>query len=342
MQETPYADRPAVVVWEMTRACRLACRHCRATAQREPDPNQLSVLEGYNLLEQIAAAAPDLLILTGGDPARRADLLRLIRRGTSLGLRIALSPSATPDLLALDFNALREAGVRRVSLSLDGATPETHNAFRGVSRAWDWTMRAAAQFRVAGIPFQINTTITKSNLGEFDDLARVVTEMQPAAWTIFLVVPMGRAKNEPLPSPFEVEQLFLKLRELSLSVPFAIRTTEGQHYRRILAQHPRSKYATPLPAPINDAKGFVFVSHTGEVCPSGFLPIGAGNVRNSTLLEVYRAAPLFRALRDPARLQGKCGRCKFNALCGGSRARAYAVTGDPLAEEPLCSYQPSK
>lgn len=338
MQHTPYADRPAVVVWETTRACRLACRHCRAEAQREAHPAQLSLLEGYKLLDQIADVDPDLLILTGGDPARRKDLLRLIRHASRLGLRVALSPSATPDLLALDFSELREAGVRRVSLSLDGATAETHNAFRGVSKAWDWTMRAAEAFRLAGIPFQINTTITGRNLSEFDALTEIVTGMQPAGWTIFLVVPTGRAEEEPLPSPTEVETLFTKLRALSLSVPFAIRTTEGQHYRRVLAQ--RSRCGESLPPPINDGKGFVFVSHTGDICPSGFLPLAAGNIKRRSLGSVYREAPLFRELRDPSLLRGKCGRCEFKSLCGGSRARAYAVTGDYLAEEPLCIYQP--
>ena len=299
------------------------------------DPRELSSKEGRALLAQVAEADPRLLILTGGDPSRRDDVMEMIREAAGRGLRVAFSPGATPDLLALDFSELKEAGVWRVSLSLDGATAADHNAFRGVSRAWDWTMRAVEKLHAAGIPFQINSSITASNIASFDALACTVESLHPAGWTIFLVVPTGRAGVSDLPAAGDVETLFEKLLELSKRVDFEIRTTEGQHYRRLLARQ-----GADQAAPTNGARGFVFVSHTGDICPSGFLPVVGGNVRRDSLLATYRNAPEFVALRDSSNLQGKCGRCPFNRICGGSRARAYATTGNLFAEDPLCSYQP--
>ncbi len=333
-----FDDFPSVVIWEMTRACRLACEHCRAISRRSPDPTELSADESLELIDHIAQAEPQLLIFTGGDPCRRKDLIDLITYASAKGLRVGLSPGATPDFLVLDIDRLREAGVSRVSLSLDGATEESHNSFRGVTKAWRWTMQAVEKLNAAGLPFQIHSTITSKTLGEFDALAKMVESLNPAGWTIFMVVPTGRADMAMLPQPAEVEQLFSKLVEISRRVPFAIRTTEGQHYRRVLAQNGTA--TGELPAAVNDAKGLLFISHTGEIYPSGFLPLSEGNVRNQNLLCTYRNAPLFQRLRDPQFLKGKCGRCSYNRLCGGSRARAYAVTGDPFAEEPLCIYQP--
>jgi AdoMet-dependent heme synthase len=335
MSVDAFNERPMVVVWEMTRACRLACRHCRAEARPARDPRELSTEEGRGLIADIAEAAPRLLILTGGDPSRRDDLLGMVEEATARGLRVAFSPSATPDLLALDFGELKRAGVWRVSLSLDGATRSAHNAFRGVSRAWDWTMQAVERLHAEGIPFQINSSITASNIGSFDAMAHMVESLHPAGWTIFLVVPTGRAGMADLPGAADVEVMFEKLLEMSKRVDFEIRTTEGQHYRRLLAQRGAAQAA-----PTNGAKGFIFVSHIGDICPSGFLPVVGGNVRRDNLLASYREAPEFVALRNPANLRGKCGRCPFNRLCGGSRARAYASTGDLFAEDPLCSFQP--
>lgn len=342
MNLPPYHDRPVVVIWEMTRACRLACKHCRAVAQRRRDPNELTTREARGLIDQVAAADPQYFILTGGDPSRREDFLEVAGYAAERGLRVAMSPGATPDFLQMDLEAVRAAGVTRLSFSLDGATERTHNHFRGVSRAWEWTMRGMQAAREAGLSFQINSTITADTLGEFEDLAALVRELQPAAWTIFLLVPTGRGRMLASPTAAQVERLFERLCDLSREVPFPISTTEGPHYRRVLLQ--RSPAASGRKkvrvSSVNDGRGFVFVSYTGEVCPSGFLPLGAGNVRQSPLLSIYREAPLFRALRDPGALKGKCGRCEFREVCGGSRARAYAWTGDPFAEEPLCLYQP--
>ena len=287
------------------------------------------------MLDQVAEARPQLLILTGGDPSRRDDLFEVMDGARARGLRVAFSPSATPDLLKLDFGVLRDLGVCRVSLSLDGATPVAHNTFRGVKRAWSWTMEAAAKLRWAGVGLQINSTVTASTIAQFDHLAAVVESLSPAGWTLFLVVPTGRAGMNELPSAEDVERLFEKLLEMSRRVGFEIRTTEGPHYRRLLAQ----RGVTPTRC-TNDGKGFVFVSHTGEVCPSGFLPVSGGNVRSRPLLTIYRDAPLFRRLREPALLEGRCGRCPFNSICGGSRARAFSTTGNYLAEDPLCNFEP--
>ena len=340
MMNLDFESRPAIVVWEMTRACRLACRHCRAAARPFRDPAEFSTDEGKRLLDTIAHAEPQLLILTGGDPSRREDLLELIHHARQNGLQIAFSPSATPDLLALDFAALKQAGIARVSLSLDGATPETHNQFRGVNRAWDWTMQAIEKLKTANLPFQINSSISSVNMSEFAHITEYITCLSPAGWTLFLVVPTGRAEKERMPGADEVEIMLKDLLVYARNASFSVRTTEAMHYRRIVAQNADGGRQLPIPPPINDGKGFVFISHIGEVCPSGFLPEVVGNVREKAFLDIYRDAPVLRLLRDPDKLKGKCGRCEFRKLCGGSRARAYSATGDYLAEEPLCGYHP--
>lgn len=337
-----FDDRPVVVVWEMTRACRLACVHCRAEARTQRDPAELTTEEGRGLIEQVAAIEPWCFILSGGDPSRRDDLVELIEYAAGRGVRVALSPGATPDFLKISTSVLRGAGVRRLSFSLDGATEESHNCFRGVSRAWAWTMRGIAQAREAGLPFQINTTVTAKTLREFDDLGRLVESLAPAAWTIFLLVPTGRGQTQSLPAAAAVESLFERLCDLSRRVSFPISTTEGPHFRRVVLQNAAKAPGGPVPrvSGVSDARGFVFISHRGEVLPSGFLPLVAGSIREHSLIEIYRNAPLFRKLRDPGALKGKCGRCEYRKVCGGSRARAFAMTGDPFAEEPLCLYQP--
>ena len=335
-------DHPFIVIWEVTRSCALACRHCRAEAQPRRDPRELSTEEGKALIDQVARATPGYFILTGGDPMMRPDLLELVTYARAKGLEVALSPSATPKFLNADLKGLHDAGIHRLSLSLDGASRETHDAFRGVPGTWDWTRRALDACREHGLDFQINTTLTRQNLGEFDRFVELMEKIRPAMWNLFLLVPTGRGKNADLLDGPELEALFGRLWKLSRQVPYKIKTTEGQHYRRVAWQHWRQEQAGPPPmlGNTNDGKGFVFVSHTGDVCPSGFLPMSAGNVREGELIDLYRTSPLLQALRDPARLKGKCGRCEWNLVCGGSRARSYAMTGDYLASEPLCVYQP--
>jgi radical SAM protein with 4Fe4S-binding SPASM domain len=281
--------------------------------------------------------------MTGGDPMCRADLLEMVRHATGRGLRVSLSPSATPRLVRTDFGELRDAGVRAISLSLDGATEETHDAFRGIKGPWEWTMQALRQAREAELPVQINTTITRHNLKDFGKFAALMDEIRPVMWSLFQLIPTGRAAAKDLPTARQVEGLFERLYEHARSAPYAVKTTEGHHYRRVILQSGGGiddVSGRRAPLGINDGKGFVFVSHLGEICPSGFLPVAAGNVRCDDLLDVYRHRPLFRKLRDPKLLKGKCGLCEYRRICGGSRARAYALTGDYLAAEPLCSYIP--
>lgn len=346
--EFDFDRRPFIVIWEVTRACALACRHCRAEATPQRHPLELNPAESLALIDQVARCQPALFVLTGGDPVRRPDLETLIAHATLRGLRVALSPSTTPDLLAADFHRWRELGVARLSLSLDGASQETHDRFRGVPGTWNWTIQVLEKAATAGIPVQINTTFTRQNFGEFDAFVERLAEIRPVLWSVFQLVPTGRGHTEDLLTADEMETLFLKLHRLSLTAPYDIKTTEGQHYRRVVAQQTKRSHgaghgarpAARAPHGINDGKGFVFISHVGNIQPSGFLPLSAGNVRRDELQEVYQNSPLFRSLRDTRLLQGKCGRCEFKNLCGGSRARAFAMAGDCLAEEPLCSYQP--
>lgn len=337
-----FDERPFIVIWEVTRACSLACRHCRASAELRRHPLELTTVEGLRLIEQIRRAGPELFVMTGGDPVQRADLPELVAHAAAQGLRVALSPSATPEFAAADLGALKRAGVARISLSLDGAARESHDRFRGVAGVWDWTMAIIEKAAAAELPVQINTTFTRGNLGEFDQFVALMERVRPVLWSVFQLVPTGRARPDDLLTAGELEGLFERLAALLPTAPYDIKTTEGHHFRRVVLQRFRDPRALGRRAPlgINDGKGFVFVSHLGEIFPSGFLPMAAGQVRRDELGEVYRTHPLFRALRDADRLGGKCGVCEYRRICGGSRARAYAMTGDYLGEEPLCAYQP--
>jgi radical SAM protein with 4Fe4S-binding SPASM domain len=342
MTKFDFDDRPFIVIWEVTRACSLACRHCRAEANLSRHPLELNTEEAFRFIEQVERCRPALFVMTGGDPIRRLNLEALVRHATDRGLRVSLSPSATPEFARAELGGFKAAGVERLSLSLDGASRETHDRFRGVPGTWNWTMEAIANAALAGIPIQINTTFTRQNLCEFDEFVTLLERIRPALWSVFQLVPTGRGKVDDLLTAEEMEGLFERLALLSLTAPYDIKTTEGQHYRRVVLQQARGGKPSGARAPlgINDGKGFVFVSHIGNIQPSGFLPLTAGNVRKDDLLEVYRHSPLFRELRDPSLLKGKCGRCEFKTICGGSRARAYAMTGDHLGEEQLCVYQP--
>ena len=338
-----FAERPFILFWEVTRACALACKHCRAIAQPKAHPEELNHEEALALVDEIAELAPPMLVLTGGDPMMRRDIFDIIERATARGLRVALSPAATNRLLHTDFHKLRDAGVVSMSLSLDGATQATHDAFRGVPHTFERTLQAARMAKEAGIQLQINTTISRSTLPELEGFVDILKEIQPDVWSVFLLVPTGRATLEELPGATELETLWSRLLELRSELPFAIKTTEGHHYRRALMQAARSSGA-PAPrhmVPTRDGKGVAFISHVGEIQPSGFLPLTAGNVRTDKLADIYRSHPLFVQLRNDDALGGKCGRCEYRRMCGGSRARAYGSCGDMMAAEPLCNYIPA-
>jgi radical SAM protein with 4Fe4S-binding SPASM domain len=340
-----FSERPFLVFWEITRACALACQHCRAEAQPRRHPDELDEKEAIHLVEQLAALAPPMLILTGGDPLMRRDVLSIARRATDFGMRVGLSPSGTQRLMNFDFAAIRDAGIDRISLSLDGATEESHDRFRGVKGTFARTLKAVEMANDVGLSVQINTTLTRSNLHEFPDFKRLMFQLRPAMWSVFVLVPTGRAGIDEIPDPDDLERIFEEMADLVGNAPFAIKTTEGHHFRRVLIQRGKGgdagRRGMRSPLGIRDGRGVMFISHTGVVSPSGFLPIDCGNVRDRHPATIYREHPLFVSLRDSDALGGKCGRCEFRKICGGSRARAYGVTGDPFAEDPACAYQPA-
>lgn len=345
MADYDFDDRAFLVFWEITRACALACQHCRAEAQPMRHPEELDHAQALELISQLAAWKPPMLILTGGDPLMRRDVMELIRAANDSGLHVGLSPSATQRLVRADFTELKAAGVQRMSLSLDGPTRESHDLFRGVEGTWDRTMEAVRKAHAVGLDLQINTTLTRSNLKHYEAFKQLMFELKPAMWSVFLLIPTGRAGIEELPDAGDLERVFEDMADLVGNAPFAVKTTEGHHFRRVVMQRKgamegKKRPGMRSPLGIRDGRGVMFISHTGEVSPSGFLPMVCGNVKETHPAEIYRKHPLFVSLRDNDALGGKCGVCEFRKVCGGSRARAYGVYGDPFAEDPSCVYQP--
>ena len=344
-----FDQRPLLVIWEMTQACDLKCAHCRANARPLRHPLELSTAEAFHLIDQIAHMKVPLFVLTGGDPLKRPDLMPIVQYAHKRGVRTSLTPSTTPLLMKDAIFNLKQSGLMRLALSLDGPTAAMHDGFRGVPGSYKRTLDAVGWCHEAELPVQINTTVSRHNVADLDRMIDLLISLKVVLWSVFFLVPTGRAQLKDLLSAEEHEQVFAKLYETSKRVKFHIKTTEGQHYRRYVLQQrakdPKARSEEDLiakaPVGVNDGKGFVFVSHTGEVFPSGFLPLPAGNILWEPLSEIYRNSPLFRALRDSGQLKGKCGRCEFNQVCGGSRARAFALTHDPLAEEPCCAYMPA-
>ena len=338
---------PLVVIWEATRACDLACFHCRASAQPKRNPLELSTVEGKKLLDDIADLDPPIFIFTGGDPLKRPDIYELVEYAAEKGLHPAMTPSATPLLNRDSLMRLKQAGLRRLALSLDGPTPALHDSFRGVIGSFAKTLEAMYWANSIGLPVQINTTVSRRNIAELERILSVIRNFRIVMWSLFFMVPTGRAEAADMPSAEEVESVFPRIYQMAQKVPFKVKTTEAQHYRRYMLQQRRPKNLTDAPAegmpgilPVNEGKGFMFISHIGEVQPSGFLPVSAGNVRSVTVSEVYRNSNLFQQLRDYGNLHGKCGNCEFREICGGSRARAFAMTGNIFAEDPSCAYIP--
>lgn len=367
---TDVAVRPFLVIWEVTRACQLACLHCRADAQHHRNPGELSTEQGRALLDDLAAYGPPrpMMILTGGDPFERPDLADLVAHGDAAGLHMSLSPSVTPRLNRESLATMRAAGAHAVSLSLDGPDALTHDGIRGIAGVFEATLAAARTAREVGLRVQVNTTVTRDTVRGLPGVLARVVAMDVSLWSVFFLVPTGRGGSLHALSAVEAEEVLHWLHDVGHLVP--VKTTEAPHFRRVALQRAgvddldtvfpagplrlelRARTAALLgarppghhrprpPLNVNAGSGFAFVDHLGQVYPSGFLPLAAGSVHEQPFSTIYRDSPLLQALRDRDRLGGRCGICEYREVCGGSRSHAYAVTGDPLAEDPTCEYVP--
>ncbi|MHB1037921.1 MAG: TIGR04053 family radical SAM/SPASM domain-containing protein [Pirellulales bacterium] len=349
---------PLMFYYEVTMACDLVCKHCRASAQEKPSPDQLSTEQSKALLDQAATfPRPPMVVLTGGDPLKRADLFELIRHAVGLGLQLAVTPSATPLATRAAFERIAEAGVHRLGISLDGADAKTHDAFRGWEGSFQRTLEMLQAARELGMAVQVNTTICRRNVDQVDAIAELLAARGIAMWAVFFLVPVGRGVEEERLKPEEHEMVFERLWHHARRQPYAVKTTEAPHYRRYVLQQGGNPLAGPkgasesaaasarghrAPLGVIDGRGIMFVGHNGEIFPAGFLPLRCGKAPGDSVVQVYQDHPMFRALRDVDHFKGKCGYCEYRHACGGSRARAYALTGDPLESDPDCAYIPRK
>ena len=345
-----FNQSPLLVIWEVTQSCDLACAHCRASARPERDPNELTTDEGYQLLEEVKRFGNPLMVITGGDPLKRPDLFDLVEHSVATGLRTNVTPSATSLLTTEAIAEFQKCGISRMAISLDGPDAATQDGFRRVVGTYDRATEALRFARDIGLETQVQTTVTKRNLNRLGEMAEQVAEVRAKMWSLFFLVVTDRALEADDLTGDEYEKVFEFLYALSKVAPYEVKTTEGLHYRRYIAQKLTEEHGGRGGAGgrllwrtsgVSDGKGFVFVSHTGEIYPSGFLPISAGNVRVNSLVDVYRNSTLFQILRDTSHRDGKCGCCEYQKICGGSRARAYALTGNYLAADPRCVYQPN-
>lgn len=358
-----FNENPFIVIWEVTRACQLKCVHCRADAQNKPDPKELTPAEGLKLIDQIYDMGNPMLVFTGGDCMMREDLFDLAKYAINKGMRVSMTPSATDNVTKEKMQRAKEVGLSRWAFSLDGPTPEVHDHFRGTPGSFDLTIEKVKYLNELNMPLQLNTVISRYNYEYLEQMADLMKELKVVMWYIFLLVPTGRGQLDACLTPAEHEKVFRWLYELSKTAPYDIKTTAAQHYRRVVFQQKAReniiekgaiRYEDTLtkdmaslidglkraPKGVNDGNGFVFISHTGDVMPSGLLPLVGGNVREKPLAEIYRNSPIFKDLRSPDKYKGKCGVCEFRYVCGGSRSRTYAVTGDYMGSEPFCVYIP--
>ena len=341
---------PLRVYWELTRACDLACRHCRANAIRDRAADELTTDECDAVLASLARATGPMphVIFTGGDPLNRPDLVPLVRAAVSRGLPVSVAPSATHRLSRETIHALADAGVSAMSLSIDAPTAAYHDGLRGVLGCFGWTLAAAARIVAAGIPLQINTLVCAETEPHLEETAKLVARIGAARWSLFFLIEVGRGRALRSLTATGAEQTLRWLARNAGRWPFVATTTEAPQYRRVTLQLARDEAEVKANATwprrgfgIRDGNGIMFIAANGDVTPSGFLPLSVGNVRVSDPLELYRESELFRALRCPERFTGRCGACEFREICGGSRARAWAATGDVLAEDPLCAWRPA-
>ena len=349
---------PFTIAWEVTRACAYACVHCRADAMHTPDPNELNTEEALRLIDHLAEFGSPILVFTGGDPMMRKDLYELIAYATQKGLRCSLTPTATALPTTDRLEKARAAGIRRIALSLDAPRPEIHDSFRQVKGSWQRTMDILHRAQSIGLSVQVNTTVAKHNMDILDGMIPFLQEVGAVQWSLFFLVPTGRAQISNMISAEEHERVFNWLYDLSKNAPFDIKSTAAPMYRRVAIERKRAEQGSEKPVTfqgagfqyedglnrptrgVNDGNGFLFISHVGDIQPSGFLPITAGNVRSDDVVEVYRHSQLFTDLRNPDKIQGRCGICVYRDLCGGQRGRAYGMTGDYLESDPACVYVP--
>lgn len=341
-----------LVAWEVTRSCNLNCRHCRAAAEKGPYTGELSTEECEKLLRNIAGFAKPIIILTGGEPMLRPDIYHIAQFGTGLGLRMVMAPCGK--LLTEDScRKLVTAGIRRISLSIDGATAQSHDSFRRVKGAFDSVMEGIHAAHRAGLEFQINTTVTKLNIDELPAIFDLAISLGAVSFHPFLLVPTGRGKElaDQEIAPKDYERVLTWIYQHRETAGISLKPTCAPHYYRILRQKERLAGRTVAPQTHGleamtkgclGGQGFAFVSHVGVVQICGFLDVAAGNLRDNGLdfQSVWENSPLFREMRDLDKYHGRCGRCEYRRVCGGCRARAYATTGDYLAEEPYCVYEP--
>jgi radical SAM protein len=358
MVHADFDQAPFTIAWEVTRACAYACVHCRADAQHQRHPEELTTGEAFQLIDRLSEFGQPILIFTGGDPMMRRDLFELIAYATQKGLRCSLTPTATALPTQDRLQEAVQAGIRRIALSLDAPHPEIHDDFRKVQGSWQRTMDILQRALEVGLSVQVNTTVATHNADILPEMVPFIEQVGAVQWSLFFLVPTGRAQAEKMISPEEHERIFNWLYDLSQSAPFDIKGTAAPMYRRVAIERKKAEtqagenvtfqgagfqYADGLNRPtkgVNDGNGFLFISHTGDIEPSGFLPIPAGNVRRDDIVDIYRNHPLFVDLRDPEKLKGRCGICEYRNVCGGQRGRAFGVTGDYLATDPACAFIP--
>ncbi len=343
---------PRLIAWEVTRSCNLNCVHCRAAARYGPYPNELTTEECLAFLDDVASFSDPIIILTGGEPMMREDIFEIAAHGTRLGLRMVMAPCG---ILMDEENTkrMKEVGIKRLSFSIDGATAETHDTFRGVPGAFDAVLKAIDLAKKVGLEFQVNTTITKHNLHELPQILDLVVKLGAVAHHPFLLVPTGRAANlkDQEISPEDYERTLTWFYEMREKVPIQFKPTCAPHYYRIFRQKEREKGRTVSPkthgldAMTKGCMGgqtFAFVSHTGKVQICGFLDVECGDIRKEPFSRIWHTSKVFQEMRAWDDYKGRCGYCEFKRVCGGCRARAYAFTGDYMEEEPFCTYQPSE
>lgn len=349
-----YSQTPVNIYWEMTQACGLACRHCRAEAMPLPHPDELSHPEGLAFIDQILDFGHPLpqLILTGGDPLQRADLFPLIDYAVSKGIGVSITPAATGLLTREMIAELKAHGVDGLGLSLDAATAAAHDGIRGVPGTFDRTMQALGWAQELGMPVQVNTLAAQETGAQIPAVYELIKPFGVKRWSLFFLISVGRGKVlQPMEAAEAEELMRWVYRTSQESAPMILSTTEAPSYRRVVIEEMRAEGMTGEEirrSPnargfgIRDGHGIVFVSNTGDICPAGFLPVTTGNVRRDNLASVYRDGSLFQVLHNPEEFAGRCGLCEYHTICGGSRARAYAATGDPLETDPLCTHEPKR